>query len=286
MKKTLLFFVIFYMFFCGKMSSVSLANSHLKNNIISEIKNGHVIDSSKTKKITFFLFENDSKFYYNNAPLKVENNKFEISIKGLTGKQNFVITDSYNNEVVYTYYISDKNGLLEDYSLNGSNSKTYIKNIHNVSIIYTHKEKSLIKKIETILSKVPQNMLVNLKEISLVPVEHNSGAAGITRYNTISLYNLSKYSNKEIENIVLHEIAHTWAYSLISQNLINHSYSNYKDIVALDSSSPSKYAKQNAAIGNYSEDFAESVAFYLINTNAFTNKCPARSNYISQLICK
>ena len=164
--------------------------------------------------------------------------------------------------------------------------KTYVKTIKNIPVIYTSKDSKSISKVEEIINKLPEELLVNLEEIKLVPAKHESNAAGITKYNKISFYNISKYSGATLKNVVIHEIAHTWAYELIKDKEIDYSYTNYQKYVSKDTKFPSKYAKLNVASGNYSEDFAESVSFFLINKKSFTKKYPARAEYIENLLVK
>lgn len=271
------------------LASISYANNNiaLNYNLTSNIQNGYVVDSNYTDELDFSLFEAEESIYCNGQPLTIEDNKFSISIEGLSGKQDFVFTNPSGETTTYTYYISDDNGYLENYKfeeLKKSNTKTYIKTIKGVTVIYTSKDAKSIKTLEEIISSLPDKLLVNLKEIRLIPAKHSSKAAGITKYNKITLYNLSSYSKSTIKNIVIHEIAHTWAYDLIKDKAIDYSYTDYKKVVDSEKKFPSTYAKENVKNGNYSEDFAESVSFYLINTKSFEKKYPARADYIKKLL--
>ena len=271
------------------LASISYANNNiaLNYNLTSNIQNGYVVDSNYTDELDFSLFETEESIYCNGQPVTIEDNKFSISIEGLSGKQDFVFTNPSGETITYTYYISDDNGYLENYKfeeLKNTNTKTYIKTIKGVTVVYTSKDAKSIKTIEEIISSLPDKLLVNLKEIRLMPAKHSSNAAGITRYNKITLYNLSSYSKSTIKNIVIHEIAHTWAYDLIKDKAIDYSYTDYKKVVDSEKKFPSTYAKENVKNGNYSEDFAESVAFYLINTKSFERKYPARADYIKKLL--
>ena len=271
------------------LASISYANNNiaLNYNLTSNIQNGYVVDSNYTDELDFSLFEAEESIYCNGQPLTIEDNKFSISIEGLSGKQDFVFTNPSGETTTYTYYISDDNGYLENYKfeeLKKSNTKTYIKTIKGVTVIYTSKDAKSIKTLEEIISSLPDKLLVNLKEIRLIPAKHSSKAAGITKYNKITLYNLSSYSKSTIKNIVIHEIAHTWAYDLIKDKAIDYSYTDYKKVVDSEKKFPSTYAKENVKNGNYSEDFAESVSFYLINTKSFEKKYPARADYIKELL--
>ena len=269
-------------------SAVTAGNNvPLNYNILHDVPNGYVIDSVHTNQISFSLFENEDAIYCNGQALEIVDNKFSISINDLSGKNEFVITNSQGEESTYTYYISDENGYLAGYNLVGANNssiKTYIKTVRNVSIIYTNKDEKVINDVEEIILSLPEKLLVNLDEIVLLPGKHNSGAAGITDYDKVSLYNLSTYSKATIKNIVIHEIAHTWAFDLMKNKVIDFSYTDYSEKVKLDKKFPSQYAKANVQEGHFNEDFAESVSFYLINSESFTRKYPARAEYIKVLL--
>lgn len=286
MKKVLTSFITFNFIL---LSNVAIAGNTvaLNYNVMPDVQNGNVIDSVHTDKISFSLFENEDAIYYNNEKVIVENNRFEISILGLTGKQDFTLTNSLGESTTFTYYISDEKGYVDGFKfeeLGNKNVKTYIKTINNISVLYTNKEEKTIKNLEEIISSLPQKLLGNLKEIRLMPAKHKSGAAGITNYDKVTFYNLSTYSKTTIENIVIHEIAHTWAYDLMKDKIVDYSYTNYRKAVNADKKFPSEYAKVNVKAGNYSEDFAESVSFYFINEKTFAKKYPARTEYIENLI--
>lgn len=259
----------------------------LNYNILPDVANGYVIDSSTHQEINFTLFENEDMLYYNDEPLTIINNSFSINTEGLTGKQTFTITNTLGEISTYTYYFSDKNGFVKDYTLdelNKPNIKVYIKTIKGISVIYTEKERKLIDSIEEIILLLPEFMLDNTKEIKLIPAKHSSNVAGITKGSKITFYNISSYSKSTIRNIVIHEIAHTWSYELMKEKLIDYSFEEYKEFVIKDKSFPSKYSKNSVKANDYSEDFAESVSFYFINEKSFTKKYPARATYIKNII--
>lgn len=289
MKKSLLYKVSVALFLGLEISSVSFAGNTvpLNYNIIPENLNGSIIDTKAQNQINFSLFEKEDALYCNGIALDISNNSFSINTEGLAGKKEFAITNSLNEVSNYTYYFSDVNGFVQDYmldELSELNLDIYVTTVRNVKVVYTNLEKDSIEDIKNIILSLPEKMLVNTKEIKLIPANHSSGAAGITNYNKITFYNISKYSKATIKNIVIHEIAHTWAYELIRVQAIDYSYTEYAKAVNSDKRFPSNYAKRNVEAGNYSEDFAESVSFYFINENSFENKYPARTEYIKGLI--
>lgn len=259
----------------------------LNYNIMPEIPNGYVVDANHINQIGFSLFEKENELFCNETPLIIENNKFKISIDNLSGECKFIINNLSGESVQYTYYISDDDGYLNGYQLEELSNvkhKVYITTVKNVSIVYTSKEGKAVKEIKKIISSLPENLLANLKEIKLIPAKHKSNAAGITKYNKIFLYKISNYSKTTLKNIVIHEIAHTWSYVLMQNKIIDFSYSDYQNVIKNDKRFPSTYAKENVKAGDYSEDFAESISFYLINTKSFNKKFPSRAEYIKNII--
>jgi len=262
-------------------TSLSFADDKiaLKYNIIAadDSKNNSVIDSKIQKKLNFKLFSVQGAVYFNNQEINIVDKNFEIDLTGLTGKQEIKFTNSENESVIFTYYISDENGLIQNYKL--ENEQAYVKTVNDVKILYTNKDSKKIDYVENIINKLPTNLKTNVSEIELLPVKHSSNAAGITNYNKITLYNLSNYSNSEIKRIIIHEITHTWAHDLRTKKIIDYSYTNYEKAVKKDNNYVTNYSKNSL-----SEDFADSVAYYLIDTTSFTKKFPARANYIKALM--
>ena len=271
------------------VSSIVFAGNNvpLLYNVIPDTLNGYVIDSAVQNQISFTLFENEEALYYSGDALNVVDNHFSIDTSNLVGKHDFTITNSLNETATFTYYFSDENGYVAGYSmddLDEMNLKTYVKTIKGVKVIYTEKETDVLKDIEEIILSLPDKMLANTHEIKLVPFEHSSNAAGITRYDKITFYNVSKYTKATLKNIVIHEIAHTWAYELMKDKAIDYSYTDYKEVVKMDKRYPSNYARRNVEAGDYSEDFAESISFYFINKDSFTRKYNSRAQYIGNLV--
>jgi len=251
----------------------------LMYNIIpdDDSKKNSVIDSRVQKKLGFKLYKVQGSIYFNSQEINVIDGKFEIDITGLVGKQDLKFTNNENEEATFTYYISDENGLVKDYMI--ENNQAYIKTIDNAKLIYTAKDAKKIEYVSNLITKMPTKTKCNLKEITLLPVNHSSKAAGITDYNKVTLYNLSTYTDKEIQRIVTHEIAHTWAHELRKDKVIDYSYTNFGKAVKADNNFVTNYSKNSL-----SEDFADSIALYLADTNSFTKKFPARANYISSLL--
>ena len=251
----------------------------LMYNIIpdDDSKKNSVVDSRAQKKLSFRLYANQGSIYFEGKEVAVTDNRFSIDIEGMNGKQEIKFSNDENEEAIFTYYISDENGLVEDFML--ENKQAYIKTIENTKVLYTSKDAKKIEYVSNLITKMPTKTKVNLNEIILLPVDHPSKAAGITDYNKVTLYNLSTYTDKEIQRIVTHEIAHTWAHELRKDKVIDYSYTNFGKAVKEDNNFVTNYSKNSL-----SEDFADSIALYLADTNSFTKKFPARADYISNLI--
>ena len=272
MKK--LFSILFSLFL---YTTVSFADDRvaLMYNIIpdDDSKNNSIVDSRIQKKLGFKLFRAQGAVYFNSQEV---NGRFEIDLNGLTGKQELKFTNDQNEEAIFTYYVADENGLVKDYML--ENEQAYVKTVENAKVVYTTKDAKKIDYVAELIAKMPEVTKTNLKEITLLPTEHTSRAAGITDYNKVTLYNLSTYTDKEIQRIVTHEIAHTWAHELRKAKVIDYSYTNFGNAVKADGNVVTDYSKNSL-----SEDFADSVALYLANADSFTKNFPARANYIANL---
>lgn len=276
MKKivSILFSLLFYLSIAFAEDRVALMYNVIPDD---DSKKNSIIDSRTQKKLHFKLYSNEDAIYLNNNKITITDNKFEIDIDKLKGKQELKFTNDLKEEVCFTYYISDINGFVKDFNI--ENEKTYIKTIDNIKIIYTSKDAKKINFIINLIKDMPDKTKINLKEITLSPTEHPSKAAGITIYDKITLYNISSYSNKQIKNIIFHEIAHTWSYELMKQKILDYSFTDFSKAIEKDNNYVSNYSKNKA-----SEDFAESIAFYLINKTSFEKKYPARTEYIEHLL--
>lgn len=263
-------------------TSVAFADDRLALafNIIADddSKKNSVIDTKAQKKLNFKLFVNQNEtIYMNGQEIVVVDNRFDIDVANLEGKQEIKFTNNLNEEANFTYYFSDENGLVKDYTL--ENKKTYVTTVDDVKILYTLKDAKKIELVKNVVANMPATTKTNLTEITLLPTDHTSGAAGITAYDKITLYNISSYTNSQIKNIVSHEIAHTWAYDLMKEKVLDYTYTDFTKAAQDDGNYVTKYSKTSA-----SEDFAESVSFYLINTTDFEKNHPSRAEYIEGLL--
>lgn len=254
-------------------------------NVLPEFDSNSIIDS-KNDVISFDLWEDEEKVFVNGEEVQILDNHFVIDTHGLSGKQEFVITNDKNEEVIYTYYISDEDGFVEDYEDEEiGNKDVYVTTYESVKFIYTEKDARSVEKVFDLLDNMPTQMKENLKEIKMVPSKTRGNVAGITKYDSITFYGLSSYRSETFKNIVYHEVAHTWAYELIRIKVLDFNYSEYSDLVSEDNNYVSNYSRK-AIVRNddYSEDFAESVAFYMIDSEDFEMNHPTRAEFISSII--
>ena len=254
-------------------------------NVLPEFDSNSIIDS-KNDVISFDLWEDEEKVFVNGEEVQILDNHFVIDTHGLSGKQEFVITNDKNEEVIYTYYISDEDGFVEDYEDEEiGNKDVYVTTYESVKFIYTEKDARSVEKVFDLLDNMPTQMKENLKEIKMVPSKTRGNVAGVTKYDSITFYGLSSYRNETFENIVYHEVAHTWAYELIRNKVLDFNYSEYSDLAREDDNYVSTYSRK-AIIKNddYSADFAASVAFYMIDSEDFEMNHPARAEFISSII--
>lgn len=254
-------------------------------NVLPEFDSNSIIDS-KNDVISFNLWEDEENVFVNGEEVELLDNHFEIDINDIYGKQDFVITNDKNEEVIYTYYISDENGFVEEYTDDEiGNKDVYVFTYEDIKIIYTERDAKSVEKVIELLNNMPYQMKNNLDEIRMVPSKTKGNIAGITKYNKITFYGLSFYKGETFENIVYHEVAHTWAYELIREKVLDFNYSEYSKLVNEDGNYVSNYSKK-AIVKNddYSEDFAESIAFYMIDAENFSENYPARAEFINSII--
>ena len=136
MKK--LFSILFSLFL---YTTVSFADDRvaLMYNIIpdDDSKNNSIVDSRIQKKLGFKLFRAQGAVYCNSQEISIIDERFEIDLNGLTGKQELKFTNDQNEEAIFTYYVADENGLVKDYML--ENEQAYVKTVENAKVVYKEK---------------------------------------------------------------------------------------------------------------------------------------------------
>lgn len=286
--------IVFYMFvvvlvvqmlICVCLASELTERVPFEYNILPVTKENSVIDSKVTSKLGFNLFENMGTFYYLGKPVTVKDNYFEIDITDLSGE---CILHFYNGRGEFRnvrYYITNKDGKLFNYELiKGYFFDINVETYRGIQIIYTNREKTIIDTMKKYLSELPDNLIQNVATIKMIPLENTKNIAGVTKENQITLYKFSKYDSRTQKNVLFHEIGHTFASRLMSKQIIDYSYTDYTQAAMKDKQSVSHYAKKFTEENNrYSEDFADSIAFYFISSN-FNTKYPHRYEYINKII--
>lgn len=155
----------------------------------------------------------------------------------------------------------------------------------NDGIEYVYNKKILKSKeiVIGIIEEVPKEIKSGTKQIFLHQSSDN--VAGIAKDEKIELYNFEKYDDDTQKHIIYHELAHLWGRKLMQYKMLDYHYTDYQEYVKLDNNYVTKYSKEYIIEkNNYSEDFADSVAQYLINKEKFVLKYPNRATYILQLL--
>ena len=281
-------YILLLVFVCLLSMQVAFASSSVpfQYNIIPMEKINSIIDTKAQDKLSFKLYEEIDVIYYNDNPVTIVDNSFSIDVTGLSGKSTLTFKDKDGQNVSFSYYFSDNSGKVGDYELVANKNLTaYVSTINGIKVIYSDKEVKTIKRLTSLLKKLPNTMLENVNSITLIPYENTSNIAGSAKGNNITLYKFSKYATSTQKNILYHEIAHIWANDLIDNKVIDYSYSDYSKAVIEDNNYVSNYSKSYIIEKNkYSEDFADSVAFFFISERSFKNKYPHRFGYISELL--
>lgn len=269
-------------------SSFVFASIDIEYNIIPEMKINSVIDTVNKKVLTFSLLQDtDEQYFYDGKPLSIEGNKFTLDISNLSGPQKLEFSNQDGDTSSFNYFFSDNKGKLDRYELvKGKNLDVFVTTHKGIQIIYTSKEATAMKKLKTYIDNVPNNMLVNLKSIKMIPFSNYQKIAGNTQGSNITLYNFKTYATATQKNIIFHEITHTWANDLMDRQILDYSYTDFKEAALKDKNYVSEYAKTFAGQndGRISEDFAESFAFYLINQKSFSKSYPNRTAYMKSII--
>lgn len=279
--------IILLILFIVSLCNFAYAENMINSPIINEFKNMSIIDSNSTRYI-HFEFSNDIKpIYCNKKVTRLHSNRYAVKVTNMHGTQNIIIRDSLENELQYTYYFSEKNGKINGYELvNGKELNVFVTTFKGIQIIYTDNQSKEVEKLKEYIVLLPSNMIVNLKQILMIPYSNTAKIAGSTFNSRITLYNFAKYDEKTQKNIIFHEIAHTWANKMINDNELDNEYTGYKEYVVKDDNFISKYSenfsKDNSGV--LSEDFADGIAFYFIDKESFKDKHPNRTEYFDTII--
>ena len=276
MKKMLLKLIFVCMLF--SFSIVLASSSETKKipfsyNVIPTIKRESAIDNNSQKELYFNLYEHTDKIYYNNSLVEIHDDTFHIDISQLSGKTKLVFKNENGDEAIFTYFFANENGLLKDYELvANTNLYVYITTYKGITIIYSDKEKNSLKDIKNYIESLPDSVIKNVNTIKMIPYANTFNIAGVTIENDITLYRGEKMSYNDL-------IA-CGSELKVKEN----SYTEFSKSALMDKNAVSTYSKHFAQEnGKYSEDFADSVAFFFISSS-FGKKYPNRAKYIQNLL--
>ncbi len=164
-------------------------------------------------------------------------------------------------------------------------SNLYITEINDgIECVYDQNELSSKEIVVEILKEVPKELKMVVKQICIYQ-ELNGNVAGVAKDEQIELYNLEQYDKETQKYIVYHEIAHLWGRKLMQYKVLDYHYTDYSEAVRKDNNYISSYSKKYIIEkNNYSEDFADSVAKYLISNKKLSKKYSNRQAYIEQML--
>ena len=153
-----------------------------------------------------------------------------------------------------------------------------------ILIRYTADSQRTVSKVDKYLNALPAEMKRGIKEVIIIPTE-NGNIAGITKGESIYLYDFEKYDISTQKYIIWHEVGHIWGNYLMQMKLLDYDYTEYSRAVKEDNNYITEYSK-NYILNKekYSEDFADAVSKYLLNKDKFTRKYENRAKYIEDLI--
>lgn len=137
----------------------------------------------------------------------------------------------------------------------------------------------------SLLKEIPPEIVDCVDKLVLYDNEVEENVAGISKDRTVKLYDFSKYCVATQKHIICHEFAHIWGNKLMQYKVLDYHYTDYAEAVKEDNNYISSYSKKYIIEkNNYSEDFADSVAKYLISNKKLSEKYSNRQEYIEQIL--
>ena len=142
-----------------------------------------------------------------------------------------------------------------------------------------------LTKVISLLEEIPPEIVDCVDKLVLYDNEVEENVAGVSKDRTIKLYDFSSYCVATQKHIIYHEFAHIWGNKLMQYKVLDYHYSDYAEAVKKDNNYISSYSKKYIIEkNNYSEDFADSVAKYLISNKKLSEKYSNRQEYIEQIL--
>ncbi|MBE5821652.1 MAG: hypothetical protein E7311_03565 [Clostridiales bacterium] len=137
----------------------------------------------------------------------------------------------------------------------------------------------------SLLKEIPPEIVDCVDKLVLYDNEVEENVAGISKDRTVKLYDFSNYCVATQKHIICHEFAHIWGNKLMQYKVLDYHYTDYAEAVKEDNNYISSYSKKYIIEkNNYSEDFADSVAKYLISDKKLSKKYSNRQAYIEQML--
>lgn len=137
----------------------------------------------------------------------------------------------------------------------------------------------------SLLKEIPPEIVDCVDKLVLYDNEVEENVAGISKDRTVKLYDFSNYCVATQKHIICHEFAHIWGNKLMQYKVLDYHYTDYAEAAKEDNNYISSYSKKCIIEkNNYSEDFADSVAKYLINNKKLSEKYSNRQEYIEQIL--
>lgn len=137
----------------------------------------------------------------------------------------------------------------------------------------------------SLLKEIPPEIVDCVDKLVLYDNEVEENVAGISKDRTVKLYDFSNYCVATQKHIICHEFAHICGNKLMQYKVLDYHYTDYAEAVKEDNNYISSYSKKYIIEkNNYSEDFADSVAKYLISNKKLSEKYSNRQEYIEQIL--
>lgn len=160
----------------------------------------------------------------------------------------------------------------------------FLYEFENIEIKYSEYNEKSVSQIIEYLKEIPKEIKKEIKEIVILPYRNNN-IAGMVKNEVIYIYDFESYDDMTKKRIILHEVGHIWENYLRQIKLLDYELSDYSRAVKCDKNFITDYSKLYIEEKNrYSEDFADSVAEYLINKEKFCTKYKNRAKCIENLI--
>lgn len=148
-----------------------------------------------------------------------------------------------------------------------------------------YQNKDDLTDVVSLLKEIPPEIVNCVDKIVLYDEEVEKNVAGVSKERTVKLYDFSSYCVATQKHIIYHEFAHIWGNKLMQYKVLDYHYTDYAKAVKQDNNYISNYSKQYIIEkNNYSEDFADSVAKYLISGKKLSKKYSNRQEYIEQIL--